>query len=132
MSEESIMKDGEIRINARIIEVKEITIGQILDSWEKLTKESSIFDIMKLAIPIVTNMSFEEVKALKPSEIAKIIEEVKRKNKGFLLIADSLGLGDVVREMLANVKRNIIGEILAAQTKQNLQVMNVQIVKPSE
>lgn len=108
------LKADEIRIGSHVIEVREITIEQVLEAWDSFSKskEESILDVLSRLLKIVTSVDMAFVKKLKPSEIHKLIEAVKEKNSGFLKIADSLGAGDIVQEALKQFKDIVKKEVM--------------------
>lgn len=116
------LKENEVRIGSSVIEVREISIEQILSIWDSFQKNketSTILDLVSSLLEQVTSVNLEFVKKLKPSEIHKLIEAVKEKNSSFLLIAVSLGVEDIVIDAAKNLKEIVKKEITKIFLQQN-------------
>ena len=94
-------KIKSIKIDDKEIAVKELTVQQILNLWERFSLETlSLFDLVKEIAGMSTDLTLAELQQYAPSEIEEMYKVFCEVNGSFLGIWAYLELGKPIKDML--------------------------------
>lgn len=107
-------KTATFEIDDRKITVKELTVQEILDLFSDFEKEDEtlFLDQIKRVMNLsVSGLSFDECKALAPSELRLVYEKFREVNAVFFDIAGLLGLGSVIERVKVTISGILSAEL---------------------
>jgi len=88
------------------------TILELFEKFEKNDKEEAETDQFKRLfnelLPKVTDLTFEEMKDLAPSELMQGWKIFRKVNEDFFVIAQTIGLGETVKAMKEMFVNNLL------------------------
>jgi hypothetical protein len=108
----------EVRIDDRIIKVNELTVKQLIELGRRFTDRGPDADTSTKAFideirgslsMVVEGITFEELESLAPSEITQLYDAFKEVNSAFLTIAEKMGFGNTIRELLRGMRNDFSG-----------------------
>ena len=95
-----------------IYELRVRTILELFQKFEKNDKEEAETDQFKRLfnelLPKVTDLTFEEMKDLAPSELMQGWKIFRKVNEDFFVIAQTIGLGETVKAMKEMFVNNLL------------------------
>jgi len=95
-----------------IYELRVRTILELFEKFEKNDKEEAETDQFKRLfnelLPKVTDLTFEEMKDLAPSELMQGWKIFRKVNEDFFVIAQTIGLGETVKAMKEMFVNNLL------------------------
>jgi len=107
-------KVEKFKIDDREITVKELTVQEILDLFSDFEKEDETLfldQIRRVMTLAVAGLSFDECKALAPSELKLVYEKFREVNAVFFDIAGLLGLGRIIEKVKSTVSAILSAEL---------------------
>jgi hypothetical protein len=113
MEDRTMRQRKVIKIDEKEITLKELTVAEILEFQDRLsgddTSTEGFMGLVTDLLPRITqDVTVEDLKAMAPSEIEKLVDGFKEVNRPFLRGISWVGLGDLLEEL----KRAMVGDLL--------------------
>jgi len=100
-------KHKTIKIDDKEITVKELIVRDVLELF-KIEDGTPFIKIVDRFLPRTTTLTRDELRDMDPSEIKAVVEAWKEVNQDFFGMADLIGMGDVVTELVQAVKKDFV------------------------
>jgi Tfp pilus assembly PilM family ATPase len=100
-------KHKTIKIDDKEITVKELIVRDVLELF-KIEDGTPFIKIVDRFLPRTTTLTRDELRDMAPSEIKAVVEAWKEVNQDFFGMADLIGMGDVVTELVQAVKKDFV------------------------
>jgi len=119
-----LTKTFEIEGNDKSFIIKELKVKQIirLMSEDNLNTDLEVMkqNLTNIFLPMCSNIKFEDLEDLAPSELLEIWEYFKEVNKSFFDLAQKMGLEKILNQILEGIQKDF-SNLLVNSSSQGIQ-----------
>ena len=113
------------KIDGKEYTVKELRVKDVLDLYAEVEAEQkkdkkgkNFLELTREFLPRATDMKIEDIFETYPSDLEKLYKKFEKVNSVFFGLAQKLGLLNVIKEIVENLKEVVIKEISKELTKE--------------
>lgn len=121
--EEAMRKRVVVKVDDKEIELRELTIADILEFKGHLevigddTSMKTFFETLEALLPKVTSdLTLEDLRKMAPSEVEKLVDGFKEANRPFFNAISWAGLGDLLDKLRSAVMADLLTSLSGSQS----------------